>query len=42
MERLAGWMDQVVQAPADDARLAKIAGEVAELCGHHPAPGIRI
>ena len=42
MEKLAAWMDQVVQAPTDDARLAKIASEVAELCGHYPAPGIRI
>jgi glycine hydroxymethyltransferase len=42
MQKLAAWMDLVVQAPADEARLAKIAGEVAELCGHHPAPGIRI
>jgi glycine hydroxymethyltransferase len=42
MQKLAAWIDLVVQAPTDETRLARIAGEVAELCGHYPAPGIRI
>jgi glycine hydroxymethyltransferase len=42
MEKVAGWIDAVVQSPSDEARLTKIARDVAELCGHYPAPGIRI
>ncbi len=42
MERLAGWIDEVVRAPADEALLARVAGEVAKLCDGYPAPGLRI
>lgn len=42
MKMLAGWIDRVVAAPADDALLAKVAGEVKELCGRFPAPGLRV
>jgi glycine hydroxymethyltransferase len=42
MERLAAWMDEVAQHPADEARLARIAAEVEELCRNFPAPGIRL
>ncbi len=42
MVRLADWISRVVEAPTDEAKLAKIAHEVKELCAHHPAPGIRI
>jgi glycine hydroxymethyltransferase len=42
MVKLAGWIDRVVKAPADEAALAKIASEVKELCAGHPAPGIRV
>ena len=42
MQKLAEWMDRVVAAPADEALLAKIAGEVKEVCGKYPAPGIVI
>jgi glycine hydroxymethyltransferase len=42
MEKVAAWTDLVVAAPSDEARLAKIAGEVAELCAKYPAPGIRV
>ena len=42
MERLADWMDQACTAPSDEARLARIAGEVRELCGGFPAPGLRL
>jgi len=42
MVRLAGWMDTVVKAPGDEAGIARIAREVAELCDAYPAPGICI
>lgn len=42
MERLAGWMDEVAQHMNDEARLARIAAEVEELCRGFPAPGIRV
>jgi glycine hydroxymethyltransferase len=42
MQRLAAWMDAVVAAPGDEALLARIAGEVKELCTGFPAPGLRI
>lgn len=40
MERIAAWMDEVAQNASDEALLARIAGEVKELCGRFPAPGI--
>jgi glycine hydroxymethyltransferase len=42
MEKLAAWMDEVVQAPTDEARLGRIAGDVAALCAQYPAPGLRV
>jgi glycine hydroxymethyltransferase len=42
MTRLAGWMDEVVKAPEDEAVIRRIAGEVAELCKSFPAPGLRV
>src|SRR5262249_39118536 len=42
MLRLAGWMDQVVAAPTDEALIAKVAGEVEEMCKAFPPPGIPI
>ncbi len=42
MVKLADWITRVVDAPADEAVLAKVAHEVKELCAHYPAPGIRI
>jgi glycine hydroxymethyltransferase len=42
MGKIAGWMDEVVSAPGDEARIARIAGDVAELCRKYPAPGIRV
>ncbi len=41
MKQIAAWMDQVVLAPNDATALARIAGEVKELCAGFPAPGIR-
>jgi glycine hydroxymethyltransferase len=40
MKEIARWIDEVCQAPQDEGRLARIAGEVRELCRHFPAPGI--
>jgi glycine hydroxymethyltransferase len=40
MRLIAGWMDEVVAHPADEARLARVRGEVRELCRRFPAPGI--
>jgi glycine hydroxymethyltransferase len=42
MKRIAAWMDQVVAAPADEDVIARVAGEVRELCKGFPAPGIRV
>ena len=40
MKRVAAWMDEVAQHPADEALLTRIAAEVAEMCTSFPAPGI--
>ena len=40
MTQIAAWMDQVVQHHEDEAALARIAGEVKELCAKFPAPGV--
>ncbi len=40
MKHIARWIDEVCQAPADEARLTRIAQEVRELCAAFPAPGI--
>ena len=42
MLKIAEWVDRVVGAPADDARLAAVAAEVKALCAGYPAPGLRI
>jgi glycine hydroxymethyltransferase len=42
MVKLAGWIDEVVSAPGDEGRIARIAKDVAELCAGYPAPGIRV
>jgi glycine hydroxymethyltransferase len=39
MKQIAAWMDRVVGAP-DDATAAAVAGEVREMTGKFPAPGI--
>jgi glycine hydroxymethyltransferase len=40
MQKLAGWMNEAVAAPEDEKALARIAGEVKDLCASFPAPGI--
>jgi glycine hydroxymethyltransferase len=36
MRTIAGWIAEVLDDPEDEARQARIRGEVAELCGQHP------
>ena len=40
MKLIAGWMDQVVSAPGDEALAGRVAGEIKELCSGFPPPGI--
>ena len=40
MERLADWMVAVLRAPEDEALLARVAGEVREMCLGFPVPGV--
>jgi glycine hydroxymethyltransferase len=40
MRQIGKWMDEAVQKAGDDAALAKIAGEVREMCRKFPAPGL--
>ncbi len=40
MEQIAAWMDEVAQNATNEAVLARVAGEVKELCSRFPAPGI--
>ena len=42
MGKIAEWIDRVVAAVGDEALLAKVAGEVKDLCAKYPAPGIRL
>jgi len=40
MRLIAKWMDDAIAQRKDDAALARIAGEVSEMCRKFPAPGI--
>jgi glycine hydroxymethyltransferase len=42
MDQLAAWMDEVASHITDEARLARIAAGVKELCAGFPAPGLRV
>ena len=42
MRKLADWIDRVVASHEDEALIAKVAGEVRELCARFPAPGLRV
>jgi len=42
MKRIAGWMAEVVSKVDDEANIARIAKEVADMCRDFPAPGIAI
>jgi len=40
MRQIARWIDQAIAHADDDATLARISGEVTEMCRRFPAPGI--
>ena len=40
MAKIAGWFSRVAENASDEAELAKIAGEVRDLCAGFPCPGI--
>jgi glycine hydroxymethyltransferase len=40
MKRIAGWIGEVLAAPAEEAVLKRVRGQVRELCEHFPAPTI--
>jgi len=40
MRRIATWMDEIIAAPEDEERAARVREEVRELCQAFPAPGI--
>ena len=42
MEKIAAWMERALSHAADEAALDRIRAEVEELCGEHPAPGLRV
>jgi glycine hydroxymethyltransferase len=42
MRLIGAWMDEVVSNPFDESRIARIRGEVRELCTRFPAPGISV
>jgi len=42
MHKLADWIDRVVANATDEAFIAKVAGEIKELCARFPAPGLRV
>jgi len=42
MKTIAHFIADVIDAPEDEARIARIAGSVKELCGRFPAPGIAL
>jgi glycine hydroxymethyltransferase len=40
MVRVAAWMDDIISHPEDEARAARVAGEIREMCLAFPAPGL--
>ncbi len=42
MRQIAAWMDEVIAAPDDEDVTARVKGQVADLCGAFPAPGIAL
>jgi glycine hydroxymethyltransferase len=39
MERIAGWIGHILEAPSDEARIAGVRGEIRELCRAFPLYG---
>jgi len=42
MRRIAAWMDEVIGKVDDDAVIERVRGEVKDLCGRFPAPGVPV
>ncbi len=42
MQRIGNWIADAVEAPGDEERLDRIAGEVREMCSGFPPPGLPI
>jgi glycine hydroxymethyltransferase len=42
MKQIGKWMDEAIAHAGDETALTRIAGEVAEMCHHFPAPGLSI
>ncbi len=42
MRRIAKLIDEVVAAPGDESLIARVSGEVKEMCRAFPAPGLRL
>lgn len=40
MQRIGGWMADVIEAPEDTKVIERVRGEVLALCAQFPAPGI--
>jgi glycine hydroxymethyltransferase len=41
-KRIGNYIADVVDAPDDEKQIARIAGEIREMCASFPAPGIRV
>ena len=39
MQRVAGWITEVIEAIDDDAVAGRVRSEVAEMCEGFPVPG---
>ena len=42
MQRIAGWIDEIVSDVESEALQTRIAGEVTEMCAGFPAPGLLV
>ena len=42
MKRIGNWIADVLEAPEDEARITRIAGEVKAMCDDFPAPGLHV
>lgn len=42
MEKIADWIDRVIQSPSDTRELQKIKEEVTAMCQNFPVPGIKL
>jgi glycine hydroxymethyltransferase len=42
MRLIARWIDEVIAHVDDETALARVKGEVGEMCSHFPAPGIAV